>query len=161
MAWVPIALAAVAVVGAVAQARSARAAAKYNTAIAERNAVVSRQQAGVAETAQRQDSYRAMGRIRAGYSAAGVTPEGTPLDVLEDSAAEAELDALNIRYKGELSAIGYEGEAGLQRIRAKSALSTGVFNAGTALLAGAGGYYSNTYGQPTSTASESVTRPQE
>ena len=152
--FIPYILAGVAAVAAVSQAQSARSAAKHNAAIAERNALLSRRQAAMNEAAQRKDAYRAMGRIRAGYSAAGVTLEGTPLDVLEDSAAEAELDALNIRYKGELSAIGYQGEAGLQRMRAKSALSTGVFNAGTALLAGAGGYYSNTYGRPTSTASQ-------
>jgi len=153
--FIPYILAAVAAVGAVSQAQSARSAAKHNAAIAERNAGLSRQQAAMNEAAQRKDAYRAMGRIRAGYSAAGVTPEGTPLDVLEDSAAEAEFDSLNIRYKGELAATGYEDEAGMQRTRASSALTTGVFNAGTALLSGAGGYYNSPYGRPVGTTSQS------
>lgn len=147
MAWVPIAMAVVAAVGAMSQAASARSAAKYNASIAERNAVVARQQAAVNEDAQRRAAYRALGRMRAGYGAAGVTVEGSPLDVLEDSAAEAELDALNIRYKGELTAMGYQDEATLQRMRGKAAMTAGIFKAGSALLGGAGAYYS-AYGNP-------------
>lgn len=141
MAWVPIAMAVVSAVGAVAQAQSAKSAANYNAQIADRNALVTRQQAESNEAAQRRNTYRAMGRIRAGYAGAGVTPEGSPLEVLEDSAAEAELDALNIRYRGEIGATGYEDEGKLQRSRASSAMATGALNAGSALLSGAGSYY--------------------
>lgn len=147
MAWLQIAATVISAVGAISQAVSARNAAKYNAAVAERNAVISRQQAAANEAAQRRDAFRAMGRIRAGYGAAGVATEGTPLDVLEDSAAEAELDALNIRYKGEIAAMGYESEAQLQKTRAKSALVTGVFNAGSALLSGGAQYYRDNYGR--------------
>lgn len=142
--WVVIGSAALSAAGALSQAASARSAAKYNAAVADRNATVSRQQAAVNEQAQRQEAYRAMGRIRAGYGDAGVTRAGSALDVLEDSAANAELDALNIRYKGELAALGYRDEAGLQRSRASSAMTGGVFKAGSALLSGAGTYYGMT-----------------
>lgn len=134
----------VSAVGMISQAQSAKSAANYNAAVAERNATVSRQQAAANEAAQRRENYRAMGRIRAGYGAAGVTPEGSPLDILESSAAEAELDALNTRYKGELTAIGYQDEATLQRSRASSAMTAGVLNAGSALLSGAGKSYAGT-----------------
>lgn len=147
MAWVAIAAAVVSAVGALSQAASARSAAKYNASVAERNGVVARQQAAANEDAQRRHAYRALGRIRAGYGAAGVTVEGSPLEVLEDSAAEAELDALNIRYKGELTAMGYQSEAELQRARGKAAMTAGIFKAGTALLGGASAYYS-AYGSP-------------
>lgn len=153
MAWVPVVMGVVSAVGAVSQAASARSAANYNAQVAERNATVARQQAAVNEQAQRRDAYRALGRMRAGYGAAGVATEGTPLDVLENSAAEAELDALNIRYKGQLASMGYGEEANLQRSRGKSAMTAGVFKAGTALLGAGGAYYDGYLKTPTTTSS--------
>lgn len=82
--------------------------------------------------------------MRAAYGASGVSLEGSPLDVLENSAAEAELDALTIRYKGKVGAMGSESEAATQRARASNAKTEGYYNAGTALLGGANKYYGMT-----------------
>lgn len=128
----------ISVAGHLQSGRAANATAKYNARVAERNAVIARQQAGAAEAAHRRDVSRRMGSIRAGFGASGVTLEGTPLEVLEDSAAMAELDALNIRYQGELRAIGFKDEAVLARAGGKQALTESRFRAASALFSGAG-----------------------
>jgi hypothetical protein len=104
--WVYILGTAVAAGGAVYSANATRQTERYNRQVAERNATISRQQAAVSEAAARRDGRRALGKIEAGYGASGVVGnEGSALDVLEDSAIESELDALTIRYNGELAAM--------------------------------------------------------
>lgn len=123
-------------VGAIQQGQAAKQTANYNAALADRNAVIATQQSAAHEEAQRKLDRRRMGAMRAGYSASGVTPDGSPLDVLGDSIAEAELNALNIRYEGQLAAQGYTESAGVSRRQGKQAEAAGYFNAGSALLTG-------------------------
>jgi hypothetical protein len=136
-----IAGAAMSAIGALSAASAQKNAADYNADVAKRNALIARQQASANEAAQRRDASRALGKMRAGYGASGVVgSEGTPLDVLEDSVATAELDALNIRYSGELEAMGYQDEARLQKMRGKAAMREGYFKAGSAILGGMSSY---------------------
>jgi len=114
-------------------------AAKYNSALDEQNAAVSRSQAAADADIQKRESYRRMGAIRAAYGAAGITTEGSPLDVLTNSAEMAELDRQNIIYKGEVRATGYENDAALERARGKAAMTAGYFGAASSLLKGGAG----------------------
>ncbi len=123
-------------IGAISGGQSARRASDYNAAIADRNAVVATQQASANEEAQRKIDARRMGAARAGYGASGVTSDGSVLDVLGDSIAEAELNALNIRYEGKLAAQGYGDTAASARASGKSAQRAGYMQAGAALLTG-------------------------
>lgn len=127
---------AVSAVGAIQQGRAAEKAANYNAAIADRNAVVATQQAAANEAAQRKIDRRRMGAMRAGYGASGVTSDGSVLDVLGDSIAEAELNALNIRYEGDLAAQGYGDSAASSRASGKDARTAGYMQAGSSLLLG-------------------------
>lgn len=127
---------AVATVGAISQGNAAKKSADYNAAIADRNAVVATQQASANEEAQRKIDARRMGMARAGYGASGVTSDGSVLDVLGDSIAEAELNALNIRYEGQLASQGYGDSASSQRAAGKNAQTAGYMQAGAALLQG-------------------------
>lgn len=122
--------------GAMQSAQAQSNAAKYNAQLAERNAQISRQAAAADEERQRRAAYMQQGAARASYGAAGVDLEGSPLDILEQSALQAELDAQTIRWKGEVGAGGYEGEAGLNRSRASSAMTSGYMGAGSAILLG-------------------------
>lgn len=127
--------------GAIYSANAQKAEARYSRQIAERNATIVQQQAAVSEAAARRDGRRAIGKIQAGYGASGVVGnEGSPLDVLENSATEAELDALTIRYNGELGAMGYKDDARLATMRGRAAGTEGAFRAGSALLSGATAY---------------------
>lgn len=130
--------AAVSAMGSISQGKAQAQAAGYNAQIAERNATIARQQAGADAETQRRNSMRAIGAMRANYGASGVTLEGSPMDVLESSAAEAKLDEMNIRYKGELRAIGYKDEAALDRASAKTAKQQGLMGATSAIVGGVG-----------------------
>jgi len=122
--------------GAVSSAQAQSNAARYNAQLAERNAQISRQQAAAQEERQRRQAYLQQGAARAAYGTAGVDLEGSPLDVLEQNALQSELDAQTIRWKGEVGAFGYEGEASLNRSRASSAVASGYMGAGSAILLG-------------------------
>lgn len=124
------------VYGAIQSANAEASAAKYNAKVADQNANIARQQAAADEDRQRRIAAKTMGGIRANYGASGVTLEGSPLDVIEESAANAKLDELNIRYNGELQAMGFQNTANLDRSRAANAKTSGYLTAGSALLVG-------------------------
>ena len=123
-------------IGGIQQGKAASNAATYNAQIAERNAIIARQQAAADEQRQRRMGVLRLGAARAAYGEAGVELEGSPLDILEQSAAQEELDALTIRYKGELRGMGAESEAALNRAQAPSLLTQGYMKAGSAVLLG-------------------------
>jgi len=144
--WVYIIGTVVAAGGAIYSANAQQNESRYNRQVAERNATIVQQQAAVSEAAARRDARRAIGKAEAGYGASGVVgSEGSPLEVLQDSATEAELDALTIRYNGELGAMGYRDDATMARMRGSNAQTEGYFRAGSAILSGAANYYD---GQP-------------
>ena len=97
------------------------------------NADAARREAASREAAQRTAAQRQLGSIRAGVSKSGATMEGTPLMVLSESAANAEIDALNTRYSG-------EREGALYDSRGRNARTAGYLRAGTSLLTGASRY---------------------
>lgn len=127
---------AVSAVGAIQQGRAAEKAANYNAAIADRNATIARQQAAADADTSRSVNSRRLGAMRAKYGASGVQAEGSVLDVMADSAAQAELEALNIEYKGDLAAQGYGETASLNRMQGKNARTSGYLNAGATVLLG-------------------------
>lgn len=124
-------------IGAMQQGKAASAAANYNASISERNAQIETMQASEDAERSRRASRRRIGAMRAAYGASGVTMEGSPLDVLEDSFAEGELDALTIQYQGRMAAENHRGEAVLSRMQGKAAKKAGFIRAGTSLLTGA------------------------
>lgn len=129
--------AAFSVIGALNQGQQAKNAAEYNAAIARNNAIAARQQADASAAAQQRKARLQIGSMRAAYGASGITMEGSAMDVLEQSAAMAELDRQNILYSGELRAGGYESTAGLELMRGDNAVTGSYFSAGSALLSGA------------------------
>jgi hypothetical protein len=135
--YAQIAGTAMSVIGAINQGQQAKSAANYNAQLANNNAIAARQQAEVNAAAQQRASRLKIGSMVAGYGASGVTMEGSPMDVLEASAATAELDRQNILYGGGLKAGGYQSTAGLELMRGENAETGSYFSAGSALLSGA------------------------
>ena len=107
---------------------------KAENIAAQFNVDSARVEAQARETAQRTAAQRQLGSIRAGVSKSGATMAGTPLAVLSESAANAEIDALNTRYSG-------QREAALYEARGRNAKTAGYVRAGTSLLTGAGRYF--------------------
>lgn len=109
---------------------------RYNAAMDMQNARLEEEQAVVGEDQQRRMSYKALSAIKAGYGAAGVTLEGSPLDVLEESATNAELDALMVRHGGAVRAQRYRASALLSRYEGKAAKFGSYFSAAGSFLKG-------------------------
>jgi len=127
----------VSVVGSIQQGQAAAASARANARIADRNAQIARSSAAQDAEAKDRENRLRLGAIAAGFGASGVSAAGTPIDVLEDSARQAEFDRQTIIHRGELRALGFEDSAALDRSRAKQAKKAGFFKAGSALLSGA------------------------
>ena len=152
MSGVEAAVIAVSVAAAAAQAysiyqtgQSQAAAARYNRQVAQNQATLARQQAALEEETTREKQRRFMAAQRAAFGAAGVTEEGSPLLVMADTARQAERDLQLIRYGGEVSAAGFEAQAGLQRFYARQAERTGAIGAGVSLLGNVANIASQSY----------------
>ncbi len=96
---------------------------------AQANARTARREAAFEEDRAREQARRLLAAQRVGYAKAGVTPEGSPLEVAADTAAQQEIDALAIRWGGRQRAEAF-------RSAGTSALVGGLGGAGGALLTG-------------------------
>lgn len=118
--------------------QNAKKAASFNAAMMERNAQAARDQARQDSILADREGRRRLGSINAARGASGVGIEGSALDVLEESAANVELDRQTILYRGELRAIGYEDSGALERMKGRHAAEAGYFSAASTLLLGGG-----------------------
>lgn len=139
------------------QGREQEANLKTQSRLAQRDAQLlrgqarlARQQAGAEEEAQRRDAARFLGTQRAAVGQSGIGFGGTAGQLLEDSAVQSELDALNIRYGGELQATDLLNQAGNEDARAKvlkqnakAAKRAGLMGAATSLLSSGSTAYSS------------------
>lgn len=133
---------AISAVGAVRTAQAQAGAAEYNAKLAEQNAQTAEAQGAAAAEAHARDTQRNIGRALASYGAAGVqTDTGSPSDVLGESARNATLDNLTIKYNAKLRAMGLQAQAGLDRANASNATQAGYINATSAVLSGASKAY--------------------
>jgi hypothetical protein len=128
---------AMSVVGQIQQGKSTKQWSEYNAAVAERDALAAQQSAEYAAGEKRKETERLLGRQRALYGKAGVTVEGSPLLMMEETASQGELDALMIEREGKLKAGNYQSEAALSRMKGASAQRAGYYGAGSSLLTGA------------------------
>ena len=108
-----------------AQAESEAAWNEYNAKLAEREAAEAQTAAAYEEKKFRKGGERLKARQRALYAKAGVTPEGSPLEKMEQTEYELEKDALMIRRGGQLGYQRYTAEATLERMAGRSALLRG------------------------------------
>lgn len=114
-------------------AAASAAAATYNANLADQNAAITREQEKAAVEAQQRTTARDIGRIIAAYGASGVQSDnGSPMDVLADSARVAELDKLTLQYNYELKARDYENQASLDRMNAANGLTASTTYASSA-----------------------------
>lgn len=149
---VSIAGAAIGAVGALQAGNAASAAATYNARVADRDVAVADQnrksvldQTRIAADDKRRDNRRVMSSIRAQYGASGLSMAGSPLDVLQDTAVEQELDVRRIEFEGRvrgregaLQILGLQEGGVLSRREAKNARSAGQIGAVGGLASGVG-----------------------
>jgi hypothetical protein len=124
-------------VAAVSSGQQARRMGEYNALLAERQAEEKRQQAEYQANRQREQGEALRARQRLLFGVAGVTPAGTPTDLMADTAKQLEIDALAIEYGGESAGKSLELQANLRRMQGAASENAGWWNAGKSLLSGA------------------------
>lgn len=129
---------AVGMAGAQSQAAGAQAAANYNASVKNQQANAAIAQSVEDERRMRINARSQLGGIRAGIGASGITSEGSALEVLQNSASNAELDALTIRHQGEMKAWAYRAGANLDLFQGEQARQKGNFESAGYLLKGLG-----------------------
>lgn len=123
--------------GSLQQGNAADSAARYNAAMAEANAEISRKQGLEDERRFRIASRKRLGTARAAIGASGITLDGSALDTLEQNARMMEQDAISIRTGSEMRATGLEADARLQSMYGESAKRGSYYGAAADLLGGA------------------------
>lgn len=124
--------------GAIQQGNAQKAAAQYNAALNERNATVATQQATAEANRIRVAASRAQGAMMAAFGASGLSIDGSAIDALGDSAAQAQLDIETVKYRGKLEAMGYHSSAELDRMQGKTAQEQSQLRAASEILTGIG-----------------------
>jgi hypothetical protein len=148
--WIEIGVAVVGAVGAMnsasASADNSRAqaqAAQTNATIAQQNSHNTLLVTDANEEEQRRKSAMQLGEQRAGLLQAGIGADGSASDVIGQSTSNAELDALNIRYQGQLQANNYANQSLMEDAQSGAALKSasnqeqaGYIGAASSLLSG-------------------------
>lgn len=129
---------AMSVVGALKQGSAGEAASRIQQQQAQKNADLSIQQSAEDERVFRIGLRKQLGEARAAQGASGLQLGGTANEMIAESAAMGEMDALKIRHAGELRALGYKTDAQLSGMRADSYGSGKYLSAAGYLLGGAG-----------------------
>ena len=132
--WTAAITAAIGAVSAISQAQQQKSAAKYNEKVANQQAVATQQAAAANADKTRRAAQKQIGSMEATYAASGVSLEGSPLEVLEQSSRNAKLDELNILWSGQTSARGYQDTANLEKSKAANAMSSGYMSAAGSLF---------------------------
>ena len=110
----------------------------YNRALAERQALIAEQQARAEAERVREEGRSLLGQQRAGFAQAGVALEGTPLDVLGDTAARTDREARDVLYRGALAAADDRAVAARYALREASVRGRTGYGVGASLLRGSG-----------------------
>jgi len=134
---------------AIQQGNAMASAERYNASIEEQNAANAR---AVAATQESDIKYKAglqLGAEKAIAAASGADPnEGSPLQLMTDTAQQTTLDALRAKYQGDVGATNFLNQAQLDRYNAAQDQRSGLLKAGASILNGATSYalYSSRYG---------------
>jgi hypothetical protein len=129
--------------GAINTAATNKNVADYNAKVGRQNATTVEQQAQVQAQIQSRRAYLQQGQAIAGYAAnGGATSEGSPLEILQQSAQNAEADRQNIIYNGQVKATSLRNGASLDDYSGDAAMTTGYLSAAGALAGGAAKAYS-------------------
>ena len=139
-------------IGSMQQSQAQASAARYQAAVAENARTVAKWQADdaikrgqIAEDQRRTKTRLQIGAQRAALASMGADiNEGSNLDIIGDTAAVGEQDALTIRsnfareaYDRRIAATTYEGDAAMARSRASNFDGSSWIGVGANLIAGA------------------------
>ncbi len=118
------------------QAKAARQQAEEQARAAAANAAAAKAAAGYEEYQHRYRTKYLLGEQKAKFGKAGVVMEGTPLSIMEETAYQAELDAMAIKYRGDVAYQRNMQQAQAYRSAGQSTAAAYESQAGTSLLTG-------------------------
>ena len=113
--------------------------ADYNAAVATEDAKAAKAKAEYDEKAHRENVRKILATQRALYGKSGLSMEGSPLMVMEDTQKQGELDALAIRYGGDVASARARSEANVAKMTGRNnayGAKAGYVQAGSTLLGG-------------------------
>ncbi len=113
---------------------------EYNALIAEQEASLTKQGAKLNEFRTRKQLKEFVGQQAASYAKSGVELTGSPLDVMQDTVANAELEMSISRFNAEMASRGKISEAEMSRFYGREAKTASQIQAASTLLATAGEY---------------------
>lgn len=112
--------------------------ADYNAAVSENNAEMAENKAAYDAKMHNQEVRRILATQRGLYGKSGVdSSSGSPLLVMNDTVKQGAMDALAIRYGGDIAAAQQRSQANLYKMQGNNAMMSGGISAGTSLLSGA------------------------
>lgn len=138
---VPLIATGASIFGAAQQGSDQASALRANSAIYSREGQIAATQGYQQEAQQRRRTAEELGSERAAAGQSGGGYGGSTGRMIGQSALNAELDALNIRYKSQLQKWAYTTQAANLSDEAGTAERSGILRAGAALLKG----YSQNY----------------
>ena len=123
---------------AIVQGQQQSAMMKYQAQVAANQATAAQQWAGYEASRQSEKSRKLIGTQEAMLASTGaIGTEGSPLAIMANTAANAELDRLGILHQGQLGYLRGQSAAAGYEYSASNASSTAMMKAGTSLLGGA------------------------
>jgi hypothetical protein len=130
-----IAATALSAYGTIMQGVQAQKTAEYNAQVAEQQAQAARRKAAYEEETRRREGKELKSRQMVAAAKSGATLESFK-DIFLKTATDTELDALVIRYGGQIESARNINEANLLRAQGKQAKKTSLIKTGTTLLTG-------------------------
>lgn len=128
---------AVGVASSISQGQKEKDWADYNAKVMENEAIIARQEAARDAETRRKEGMRLLGSQRAAFAKSGVElGSGSPLDLLEETAAENELAVKTIKYAGEQQARRAISAATAERLKGDAKQTGSYWSAGSTLLTG-------------------------
>jgi hypothetical protein len=124
--------------GSIKKGQAAQQAAEYNAAVDAQRAAEERDQANAATQDYIRKGSDTVESARALRGATGVTSEGSPLLVDENTVRQVALGAARTLHGGELRASRLEDDAKLQKMKGENAVIGSYLDAGGSLLTTAG-----------------------
>jgi hypothetical protein len=118
-------------------AKSAKEMGEYNAKLAENQAQQVDMDARESVKRRREQNRRFMGMQRTAYAKSGVTIEGSPLEVMAETAGILELEALDASRLAEQQGRALRGQAALDRRVGSTQARAYNIGAGASLLSGA------------------------
>ena len=110
----------------------------YNAKVANADAQYAERNTAAQVEMQTRETRRVLARQRALFGGSGFASTGSLTSLAADSAEAGMMDALAIRYGGQMEAQKLRNRGQVQRTRADQTRKAGYLGAGTSLLAGAG-----------------------